>query len=114
MKVPFLINFLNPTEQPVQMSDWSFCVCNDVAQQPNGYDCGLFTCFFAHQIIRGYDLSKCDIPETRFNIEHMLNIEYVPFDSLKTERKKKLPQEINFSNCNIKISPKNVSYKTFF
>jgi hypothetical protein len=75
-KMVLLTNLLKAKKAQISTDDWKYYVISDCAQQSNSYDCGLFTCFFAHQIVKGLDLVSCDVNQTRNLIVNTFNTKY--------------------------------------
>ena len=61
-------------------SEWTFAICKDVAQQPNDFDCGVYVCFYARQILDGKSLRDCDAIKERENVQQIFSQDYTPFD----------------------------------
>ena len=59
-------------ENVFDFSEWTFAICKDSAQQPNDYDCGVYVCFYARQILDGKSLKDCDATKERENIQQIL------------------------------------------
>ena len=70
-----LLTFFYQKKQ-TKVKDWKFCVCDDVAQQHNTYDYGVFVCFFIKQILSGQSLETCNHIDKRNYLIDVLKREY--------------------------------------
>lgn len=67
-------------EKDIDVSEWKFAICHDVAQQPNDDDCGVYVCFYVRQILSGKSLKICNHIKERKKVKEQLSIDYEAFD----------------------------------
>ena len=75
--------------QQTNSDEWKFVLCDDVARQPNTYDCGVYCCYYIKQILAKLPLNVCDHIEERHCVIETLRKEY------------KLSTEKGTRNCHI-------------
>ena len=59
-----------------KFDDWKFYLFNDIAQQPNSWDCGVFVYFYMKQILLKQSPQICDCVSERENVKVVLSTPY--------------------------------------
>ena len=81
------LNELSKGTDIINISDWNFVVCSDLAQQPNSCDCGVYVCFYVRRILEKESMDVCDHILERDYIRQILSQDYLEVSS-KGRRKR--------------------------
>ena len=78
-------------QRSTKFDEWKFHLFNDIAQQPNSWDCGVFVYFYMKQILLKQSLQICNCVSERENVKVVLATPY------KTKKLSRLQKKLGFT-----------------